>query len=150
AAFKWGFENGYTKFETSISEITLDFPLNIKIPDDYIYDSIEINSSGVHKFKYDLVIQIPEWQHKKTDYLYAIFGNGKTRVNINLNFDNSGMENSKPNTRGKTIGLRIDGCPNSYLNVFGKNNNGYGVWIVSSDNTEIKLVGRNLDGYQST
>ncbi|WP_446030920.1 tail fiber/spike domain-containing protein, partial [Proteus terrae] len=26
AAFKWGFENGYTKFETSISEITLDFP----------------------------------------------------------------------------------------------------------------------------
>lgn len=150
AAFKWGFENGYTKFETSISEITLDFPLHIKIPDDYIYDSIEINSSGVHKFKYDLVIQIPEWQHKKTDYLYAIFGNGKTRVNINLNFDNSGMGNSKPNTRGKTIGLRIDDCPNSYLNVFGKNNNGYGVWIVSSDNTEIKLVGRNLDGYQST
>ncbi|MFG0738162.1 phage head-binding domain-containing protein [Proteus terrae] len=150
AAFKWGFENGYTKFETSISEITLDFPLHIKIPDDYIYDSIEINSSGVHKFKYDLVIQIPEWQHKKTDYLYAIFGNGKTRVNINLNFDNSGMGNSKPNTRGKTIGLRIDDCPNSYLNVFGKNNNGYGVWIVSSDNTEIKLVGRNLDGYQYT
>jgi|GEM_PF-2176127 len=144
AVWAWGFENGCTRYETfQKGEMTFTFPLLFQVPADWTGGAVSFIAEGLHKFAYDFT-------NGATDDVVEIILkledlSGNTPIHTIYNFDNVGMGRF-PGKNIRYTALRHTSAKNSVINVRGKNNYGYGVFLANSDNSIVYADLYNCNG----